>query len=457
MKSFLSKILPAAGALLLASSAAAQHTTSGYFLDNYNYRYEMNPAFGNDNKKFFSLPVAGNINVGMLGNLGVSDVIYTRSGKTMLFTNPEISTAEVMKNISDKNTFGANVKLDIMSVGFKGFGGYNAVGIKTVVNANANVPRALFSLAKEGIANQTYDISDMRVRAESYIEMALNHSHDITKDLRIGGTLKFLLGVGAADAYFNQASLTLDENNWTAVTNAEIYASLGGFRYDHDIDSNTGREYVSGGNFDDGFKIQGFGMAVDLGAEYKFHDFTFSAALLDLGFINWGKTQYASTNGNQTISTDAYTFNVDDDAANSFDNEWDSFTDNLDKLYQLSDNGELSSRSRMLGATMNIGVQYELPYYRRLSFGLLNTTRFNAPFSWTQFRLSANVRPVNCFSASANVAVGTYGTDFGWLLNFNVTGVNLFVGMDHTFSKLAKQGVPLGSSASFNFGLDFPL
>jgi hypothetical protein len=443
--------------MLIASSAAAQHTTSGYFLDNYNYRYEMNPAFGNENNKFISLPVAGNINAGMLGNLGVSDVIYTRSGKTMLFTNPEITTAEVMKNISDKNTFGANVKLDIMSVGFKGFGGYNAVSIKAVANANVNVPGALFSLAKEGVANATYDISDMRVRAESYAEIALNHSHNITKDLRIGGTLKFLVGVGAADAYFNQASLTLGENDWTAVTNADIYASLGGFQYDHDIDSDTGREYVSGGNFDDGFKIQGFGMALDLGAEYKFRDFTFSAALLDLGFIDWGKTHYASTNGTQTFNTDAYTFNVDDDATNSFDNEWDNFTANLDKLYQLSDNGIINSRTRMLAATMNIGVQYELPYYRRLSFGLLNTTHFNAPFTWTQFRLSANVRPVNCFSASANVAVGTYGTDFGWLLNFNTTGFNIFLGMDHTFSKLAKQGVPLGSSASLNFGIDIPL
>ncbi|MDE6558918.1 MAG: hypothetical protein K2K29_03420, partial [Muribaculaceae bacterium] len=69
----------------------------------------------------------------------------------------------------------------------------------------------------------------------------------------------------------------------------------------------------------------------------------------------------------------------------------------------------------------------------------------------------ANVRPVDCLSASANFAAGTYGVGFGWLVNVNVTGFNLFIGMDHTMGKLAKQFVPLNSNAELNFGINFPL
>ncbi len=94
--------------------------------------------------------------------------------------------------------------------------------------------------------------------------------------------------------------------------------------------------------------------------------------------------------------------------------------------------------------------------YKKLSFGLLNSTRIQGAYTWTQFRLSANVAPVKCFSAGANVAVGTFGWSFGWVANVKVTGFNLFLGMDHTLGKLAKPGVPLNSNMAVNFGIDFP-
>jgi hypothetical protein len=63
---------------------------------------------------------------------------------------------------------------------------------------------------------------------------------------------------------------------------------------------------------------------------------------------------------------------------------------------------------------------------------------------------------VKCFSADANVALGTYGASFGWMLSFHHTGFNLFLGMDHTLGKVSKEFVPLSSNASFNMGINFP-
>lgn len=445
--------------------ADAQHTYSGYFLDNYTYRYEMNPAFGNS-KGFVSMPAIGNLDIALRGNLHLSDIFYKSpdGGKTMLFTNPQIPASEAMGKFGNRNKIGTNMKINLLSVGFKAFGGFNTLSISASANLEASLPKAFFSLAKEGITNTTYDIRDMFANANAYASVALNHSHDIKQvpGLRIGASLKFLVGAGNLDVRFNEADLTLGENTWTARTNADIYASVTGLRFEKDIytpkspDGGQPREYVSGANLDDGFGINGFGLGFDLGAEYKWRDFRFSAAVLDLGFMAWGKTQWASTDGTRTFTTDAYTFSAEDNAENSFDNELDKLTDDLSRLYQLKDMGEQSSRTHALAATLNFGVDYELPVYRNLHFGLLNSTRINGPYTWTQFRLSANIAPVKVFSADVNVAAGTFGVGFGWMLNLHATGFNLFLGMDHTLGTLSKQMIPLNSNAALNFGLNFP-
>jgi hypothetical protein len=443
---------------LASLATSAQNIYSGYFTDNYTYRYQMNPAFSND-KNFVSIPVIGNLNVGLNGNLNLSDVIYKLDGKTVLFTNPGISSQEVINNISKSNEICTNEKIGILSAGFKGFGGYNTISINAIANISASIPGSLFSLAKEGISNKSYDISQLRASANAYAEIGLGHSRDfnsLLQGLRMGATLKFLVGGGNVDAYLNNANLTLNENSWAATTNADIYASIGGLRYDKKTNKNTGKNYVSGANLDDGYSISGYGIGLDFGALYEIGDWTFSAAILDLGFISYKNTQWASTNGTQTVDTDAYIFNVDDNADNSFDNELDRLRDNLYDLYQLSDNGTSGNRTKSLATTLNFAADYKLPAYKNLHFGLLNTTRINGMFTTTNFRLSANLSPAKAFSCGANVNMGTYGLSLGWILSLNVTGFNLFAGMDNVPTKLAKQGIPLNSNASLNFGINIP-
>ena len=452
----INKILPLAMAVMASvASADAQNTYSGYFIDNYAYRHEMNPAFGNDDN-MVSMPGLGNVNIGMQGNLHLRDVIYTIDGKTVLFTNPGITASQVMKGIGDKNKVGAGVRLDIVNVGFKALGGYNTVGINVRSHVNASVPGELFRLAKEGVENSTYDISGLRLSADAYAEIALGHSRNINSQWRVGATLKVLLGGGNIDAYMNRATLSLGQDNWKAITDATVYSSVKGLTYKHDINNDTGHEYVSGIDMDSYSFPSGFGLGLDLGAVYTpCADWQFSAALLDFGFISWSDTRVASTNGPKSFETDAYTFNVDDNASNSFSNEWDKFRDNLSALYELDDNGIAGTRTRMLAATINLGARYNFPLYRNLTFGFLSSTRINGPFTTTSARLSANVTPMKWIDADANFAVGTYGCSFGWLVNFKAPVFNFFVGMDHTMGKLCKQGIPLSSNAEVNAGINF--
>ena len=440
--------------MLVAASGYAQHTTSGYFLDGYLTRYQMNPAMGNS-QGFVSFPGLSNINVAQRSTLGVKDIFYNIDGKTTTFLNPGVSSEEAMSRLKGTNHVGVNTKIDVLTVGFKGLGGYNTIGISARANAAVKLPTDIFRLLKEGVSNSTYNIADIKAHADAYAEIALNHSHQLNEKLRIGATLKVLVGAGNVDADFDKAQLELRDDAWDVVTDATVQANIKNLRYTSKVSENTGNMCIDEVDIDK-FGVAGFGAAVDLGAIYTLGDFELSAALLDLGAIGWSNNYVASTDGEHRFTTDRYTFNVDDEASNCFEDELERMGDDLAVLYEMKDMGDRGRRTRMLAPTVNVGAKYTLPAYKALSFGVLSSSRLQGDFSWTELRLSANFAPCRFFSMGANVATGNLGTGLGWLINIHPTGFNLFVGMDYTCMKLAKPGVPENSSTSINFGWNIP-
>lgn len=456
------------GAVLgFSSVATAQDLYSGYFTKGYLYRHDMNPAFASD-QGYVAMPALGNLGVGMNSNLRSDKIFYNIDGRTALFIHPKVDAGSFLSEVKDKNKINEDFRLQLLGVGFKGFGGYNTIEINARQRLGVNVPGSLFRLAKEGVRNQTYDITDFAAHGDAYGEIALGHSHQVNEHLRIGAKAKFLLGVVNIDAEFNRAQLVLGKDDWVAVTDAKVQTSLKNLKYKIDTTTrgpgadehgNPSEEvehtYVSGVD-NSKWGICGFGLAFDLGAEYKLDDnWAFSAAMLDLGYISWNNNYVASTNGLREVHTDTYLFNMDDKADNSFERQGDRLGADLARLYELQDCGNTGSRSRGLAATMNLGVEYTPDFYDKMSFGLMNNTRFGK-YGWTDFRLSTNVAPTNIFSASATLSLGTFGASFGWLLNFHPCGFNMYLGMDHTLGKLAKQGLPLSGRGDVHLGINFP-
>ena len=453
MKKIYTKIV-ALTMVLAPIGTIAQNLESGFFTEGYLYRHEMNPALENS-RHYVAMPFLGNINMGMSGNIGIKNVLFYRNGRTVLYTNPQVTASEVMDGICNRNRINYDFKIQLLGAGFKAWGGYNTIGINIRGNESTIIPRSIFDITKNGLKNQTYDISDLNAHAHSYVEIALGHSRKIDEKWRVGGKFKFLLGAGNVDANVNKGTITLGENGYVADIDAELKGNISGLSYKTKAsEHNPGRMIMNGMDIS-GYKISGLGAAFDLGAEYKINDdWRVMASITDLGFISWKNTQLAATHG--TVNTNDYIFNVDKDAEHSFSNEGEKLGDKLAELYELEDKGDVGRRTTMLGATMYIGGEYVAPFYRKLTFGLLNTTRINGIYSWTNFRLSANVAPAKCFSAGVNFAIGTYGTSFGWIMSVHPKGFNLFLGMDHTIGKLAKQGIPLSSNTEFNMGINFP-
>ena len=340
------KFLMAAGMIAASVSSLslqAQNTTSGYFLDNYTYRYQMNPAFGNETN-FVSFPGLGNLNLAMRGSMHLTDIFHVVDGKTVLFTNPEVS-ASFLNNVPKVGRIGFDLKENILSGGWKAWGGYNTVSINARAFGVINVPRTFLELMKEGLSNRTYSISDMSASASAWAEIALNHSREIPMipGLRVGAAVKFELGMANVQANFREADLTLGTDAWTARTNADIYMNLGKTRFATEL-NNENRPYVSGIDDISGIGVNGFGMAFDLGATYKWNDFDFSLAINDLGWISYSNTAMASTNGTKEFTTDAYTFEITDSDGGGQD-VIDRMTDDLGRLYQLEDMGDTGTRN----------------------------------------------------------------------------------------------------------------
>ena len=437
----------------IALSASAQESATGYFMENYNMKWQMNPAMGNRNG-YVGFPALGNLNVAVNGNLSVTDLVYARDGKTVLFSNPNVSACEVLGNLGNVNRLSESLNLGVIQVGFKGFGGYNNIAINVKENASFDLPKSIFSLIKEGVSNKTYDITDLRAKAAAYAEIALNHSREIKQvpGLRAGVSLKFLLPVAFAEANFDELALELGENNWKARANANMRVGMQGFRYETEIDDRTKQRYVNGFNTDDlKYGINGFGFAVDLGATYDWNDFRFSLALTDLGMLNFNSVQEASTNGVKTFETAAHQIGIGDDSEG-----WDKLVDDLSPLYQLDDNGDIGSTSMGLQGKMRLGVDYKFPLYDKLHFGLMNTTNFSSIFPMTEFRVSANVEPVKGVAASVSAAAGTYGANYGFLLSLGNKGFNFLIGMDYAAIKMDKNHIPLSTNCDVHLGINFP-
>ena len=453
----ITKYILAACTVMMAATATAQELNSAYFIHDYKFRHNMNPAYGNDNS-YFSIPALGNINVGVRGNLNLDNPLNNGYTKTT-FMNPEIPASEALKGFSKgKNIMLEDLNLSVLSFGFKAFGGYNTFEVNVKERAGLSLPYDLFEFMKN-IGNKTYQFDDMAFRAQAYGEVAIGHSRDINEKLRIGAKVKVALGAGYGNIDLKNFKVDLkDTQRWTVSGEAKGELSLGGLELkseQKDYEARDGHyDYVNDADIDK-FSLSGFGLLFDLGAIYKLNsDITLSAAITDLGTISWDNTHLIKT-GVETFTFDGFhnvSVNSDRDA-DTPEKQLDAYKDQLADFAHMKDMGDQGKRSVSVGATARLGVEYTLPQYKALSFGALGIRRFNGPMSWTEGRISANYAPLKWIDGGVNVAAGTFTTSVGWMLNIHPKSFNIYMGMDHIIGKMSKQYIPLTSNANISLGM----
>lgn len=432
----------------LSITGTAQTLESGYFLKDYNSRYVLNPALENE-RGYLAFPLAGFFSVGTNGNIGISNFLFEyddpqRNSSLTTFMNSSVDADDFLGKLNKNNRMNIDFDLNILSLGFRAFKGFNNIGINLRSDTRTNLPLELFSFMKSGNAGGTlksFDLSEISFSNEDFIDVSLNHSHQIGERLRIGATLKALVGVAALQSNINKLSVTMGEDKWIIDANGSLDAALKGLVLDINEEGN-----VENADFNVGDAgISGLGFGVDLGATFEVLDnLTVSASLNDLGFIKWTKSYTAVLDSNPYEFAGFTGIGVGGDSENnSLEDDVSTLADDIAdwaKYSMQEGNGTYKSK---LNAVLRIGAEYELPAYRKLSFGLLSTSRFHETWTESQLRAFANISPAEWFSASVNGGYSTYGGALGCIVSVHPAGFTFFVGSDWLFFKHTPQFLPV--------------
>ena len=450
-KHIVKKSVLAVSMLAMVIAASAQSASSAYFLEGFNQRYQLNPAFAPERKVFMAIPALSNIQVDAQSTVGLANFLFeskSKPGMLTTFMSPDIDSKEFLDAMPRGAQFNVGLNMDIFALGIGGENSFTTFNVKMRNSEQIVLPKELFGFMKASLAEGDYLIKNLNINTITYMEVSLTHSHKIGDNLTVGLGLKLLEGVAYADVTINEIDARIHEDEWQVKSNGTIKASVPGAEYKLDPETQT---------FDgiEGFKFNmpgSHGFAVDLGAEYDFKDIVdglkVSAAITDLGFIGWANMNTFATNNNEYVEFDGFN-NYDVNGDNS-EETMDQINDDFNDMVQLYQTGTTNKKERVaLSANFRLGAEYALPFADWVSFGELITYRTGL-WSYTESRTSVCLSPCGWFDLSGNVSFSTLGSSMGFLMNLHPGGINFFLAIDHLKAEFNPQFVPL-----HDFGLNF--
>lgn len=446
-------------------SLSAQSLRTGYFMDGNMFRYRINPAYISE-RGHFSIPILGGVGVTTESNLGFGDLFFDshlNNGEYLLFMHNSVDTNDFLSRLERNNDFHFNADFTLLSAGFKAFGGYNTLDVTMHSRVSMNMPYDLFRFMKvanpmleafangriptEEMGSSSFGIDGIMVNTRNYIDFSLGHSRPINNNLTLGARAKVLFGLGYANAEFDNMQIEYDNiDSWSIQAHGSANVALGGeFKSQQKIVNGVSDNVVCGYRGAE-LGIQGLGFGIDLGATYEFKEnildgLTLSASLNDLGFIRWKGTQSAEIAGGE-YSFGGFNRMAIITGTESIDEQIDNLTEDLDDFIAMHETDE-SNVTTGIGAKLNIGAEYAMPFYKRLSVGALYTHCFDDIYSYDQTSLVLTVSPLNVFDLAVSSTFSDYGTRFGAMANFHFTGISLFVGTDCLMSDLSDSDYPL--------------
>ena len=442
------RVLLAAGLVLLATAAQAQYLRTSYFMEGASTRLQMNPGL-QPTRGYFNFPVIGSINVGASSNvLGTNDIIDVLDSGTDLFSNDDL-----YNRLKDDNRLNVNLNTDILSFGWYRGKGFWRVNVGLRADVGASIPKGMFDYLKQ--VNNLSDInggfSNMNFDMNAYAEVGLGYSRQITDKLTVGGRVKVLLGIARAEMAVDNFNVNVDNalidaylNGTSPDPNVTAYGSASAVAHVSTTMKGGGLGFNSAGNIDgfdfDGgsFGVSGTGFGIDLGASYKVWDnLTVSAAVLDLGFINWkgSETKVASTEQQFNVTPDNYQDFVNGDFLS------------MDR-FNLKENTEPAENvKKKLASTILLAGEYAL-LNNKLSVGAMYTSRFVQPKTLNELTFSATLRPSNALNLAVSYSpIQAAGKSLGVALKLGPR----FVGTDYMFFGKNSRSV------NAFFGFSFPM
>ena len=423
-------------------TAQAQIERTGYFLKGNSYGHRLNPSF-QPRRNYLAVPVVGNTSFGIATNIEITDFVYPSGDGLITFLHPDIDAKDFVGNLSKNNKLNMSMDMTPFSLGFYAFGGFNTIDLGIHADAGFNIPRDFFGMFKD-MGAEKYVLDNFGFRARSYADIAIGHSHKVNGNLTVGARLKLLVGLAYAEVAMDKMELAVSDKQWQINAKGSAVANVIGSKFTYDKNG-----IISGiGSFVPELSNLGFG--VDLGATYDFSKvltkgLILSASLNDINFIKWNNAAQTGISPSKPYTFEGFSEVSFDGGENSINQQLTTMGEELTEFFAV-DEMNPEDYSDFWGATLNIGVEYKMPFYNKLSVGALFTQRFESAYSYTIGSLMVNFSPFNFFDLAASASVSTYGFNYGAMLNINLPGFSIFAGTEIYTGKyglfnLSKEGL----------------
>ncbi len=424
--------------------ASGQALKGSYFSENSVMRNKMNPAFA-PGASYLGFGAIDNLGFGVTSNVGMSNFLFpsgTGDGTLLTFLHPDVSSDTFLNSLPANPHFDIDFDTDILNLGF--FTGRNSfwtIGLGLKVDGEINLPRELFTFLKVGAAAdpQEYNIRNLSAIANAYAELSLGYSHnlsDLVKGLSIGARVKFLAPVARLDARINNLNLRMASDQWRVQADATGYLMAKG------IDIYTKEEGGFGVETNlDQIGLAGMGAAFDFGAEYRlyinrfFDSIRFSAAVTDLGFVNFSAdaVQKFQTSGDITYT------GVDNIQIGEGANLGDTFDEITDKFKEILDIEEVQGEKVNSRIKPQLYLGVEMPFlWNKMSLGMLYNAKFGYTSTRNELTLALNARPGKWVNIGVNYSMLNTAKSIGWLVEFTPrSGIGFFAGCDYMMFEYA--------------------
>ena len=411
---------------LAAVSANAQSFQQALFLDGYQLGYRYNPALANESA-FLSV---GQWENQFRNNVGAASFLYPRNGEVVTALHESVSADEFLGSLKDDNYLTGNIHFNLFSYGWKGEKAYHTIEAGIRAAYSASVPKEIFSIVKLGTGDQNYDLSGMNVSGNAVVELAYGYSRKLSDLISVGARAKLLVGIEALRYNVTRFDLTMTEDAYQAQVEADLDLTS---RWSKIRTDDEGYLNLTNLSSKERWKLpSGAGLAVDLGVVITpIEGLTISASALDWGGMLWYYGNAGKSQGTTTF-TGMDSVTMDDlkqgNLKEQFNDELDAFVRSI-KLKAIKGRTVLEP----VPIHFNLGVRYEMPFYRPLAAGLTATYYGVSGMPYSEVRGALAWNPYSWLGVAANAGVGSYGAVWGCAANAAYKQFHLTVAMSNGF------------------------
>jgi hypothetical protein len=429
--------------------AWAQTQNSLYFMNGIPQTNRVNPARQPQCGFYIGIPILSPLSTQITSDpLVYDDVIYPHPSEDSLITflHPLGDQEAFLNKLKPLNVVLADTRVSALSFGFGTGAGFFSLDLTVRAEADLNYPGDLARLLLEGAdEGGVYNMDGVGPNFSGFDEIAVGWSKAFGNKWQVGIRGKALFGFGNLSFTRSEFEVSTSEDLWNIQSDMELYASLpfAEVVYDEDgkIEDIIVEEDISSTRpaalFRQAFNVKNFGLAVDLGADYRPSDrWLLSASVLDIGYIHWTdeihqvsfKTDYDFVG----LEVNPFDFTGDGSLGDYIDSSFSAIGDSLSGELEFTPGGSYNSR---LNPKLYIGASWWAT--PKINFGILSRTDFLRETIFEQLTASANFaagRILN-FTLSYTFMNGNW-KNLGAGISINAGPLNIYAVSDNTLDAI---------------------